>query len=70
MDGLAHRFGDAAPDGGGRNEFMAALTIRTRSLKLAAAAFASGAITGVRHESQRILVPATETFGVTLEFRV
>ena len=70
LDQLVREYGDAAPVADGRDEFMAALTIRTRSLKLAAAAFASGAITGVRHESQRILVPATETFGVTLEFRV
>ena len=29
---LAHEFGDAAPAGDGRDEYMAALTIRTRSL--------------------------------------
>ena len=69
LDQLVPEFGDAAPVADGRDEFMAALTIRTRCLQLAAAAFASGGITGVRHESQRILVPATETFGVTLEFR-
>ena len=48
---------------------MAALTIRTRSLERAAAALAAGQIDGVRREPDRIVVPATETFGVTLEFR-
>ncbi len=65
---LARAFGDTAPDGGGRDEFMAALTLRTRSLDTAAAALASGDITA-RREAERIVVPATEAFGVTLEFQ-
>ncbi len=69
MDALADQFGDAAPAGDGRDEFMAALTIRTRSLERAAAALAQGRIDGVRQELDRIVVPATETFGVALEFR-
>ena len=69
MDALADQFGDAAPAGDGRDEFMAALTIRTRSLERAAAALAQGRIDGVRQEPDRIVVPATETFGVALEFR-
>jgi Glyoxalase-like domain len=68
MDELVHRFGDAAPDGGGRNEFMAALTIRTRSLEMAAAALKAGRIDGMR-DADRMVVPAKLTFGVTLEFR-
>jgi hypothetical protein len=48
---------------------MAALTIRTRSLERAATALAAGQIRGVRREADRIVVPATEAFGVTLEFR-
>ncbi len=66
---LAHAFGDAAPAGDGREEYMAALTIRTRSLDGAAAALAAGQIRGVYRGADRIVVPATEAFGVTLEFR-
>ena len=66
---LAHEFGDAAPSGDGREDYMAALTIRTRSLDAAAAALAAGSIAGVRHGPDRIVVPAAKAFGVTLEFR-
>jgi len=69
LDQLAREFGDAAPSADGRDEFMAALTIRTRSLELATAAFAAGGIKVVRSDAASVLVPATETFGVTLEFR-
>jgi Glyoxalase-like domain len=69
MDELANQFGDAAAVPDGRDEFMAALTIRTRSLDLAAIALAAGNVNGVRREADRIVVPASETFGVTLEFR-
>ena len=69
MDALAGEFGDAAPAADGRDEYMAALTIRTRSLERAATALAAGQIRGVRREADRIVVPATEAFGVTLEFR-
>jgi len=69
-DELMRQFGDAAPDAEGRPEFMAALTIRTRSLKATAAALEAGRIAGVRREADRLLVPATQAFGVTLEFRI
>jgi Glyoxalase-like domain len=69
VDALAGEFGDAAPAADGRDDYMAALTIRTRSLERAAAALAAGQINGARHEADRIVVPATETFGVALEFR-
>lgn len=69
VDELARQFGDAAPGGDGRDEYMAALTIRTRSLKSAAVAFQAGGISGIRTEVDRIVVPASATFGVTLEFR-
>jgi hypothetical protein len=65
---LAREFGDAAPAADGRDEYMAALTIRTRSLDGAAAALQTGQISGVKRTAERIIVPATETFGVTLEF--
>jgi hypothetical protein len=68
-DALAGEFGDAAPAADGRDEYMAALTIRTRSIERAATALAAGQIRGVRREADRIVVPATEAFGVTLEFR-
>jgi hypothetical protein len=68
LGGLAGEFGDAAPAADGRDEFMAALSIRTRSLDRTAAALAAGRINGVRREPERIVVPASETFGVTLEF--
>jgi hypothetical protein len=67
-DRLAGDFADAAPIDE-RTEYMAALTIRTRSLERTAAALAAGAVRGVRREADRIVVPAAETFGVTLEFR-
>ena len=68
-DALSREFADAAPAAEGREQYMAALTIRTRSLESAAAALAAGHIKGVRREAERIVVPATETFGVTLELR-
>jgi hypothetical protein len=68
MDALAREFGDAAPASGDRDEYMTALTIRTRSLQRTAGALAAGQIDGVRQEPHRIVIPATETFGVTLEF--
>lgn len=66
---LVGEFGEAAPAGDGREEYMAALTIRTRSLDGAAAALAAGQIRGVRREPDRIVVSAAEAFGVTLAFR-
>jgi hypothetical protein len=65
---LAAWFGEAAPDGGGRAEYMAALTLRTTSLDQAATALEAGAVAGVRRESGRLLVPAAAAFGATLEF--
>jgi hypothetical protein len=68
-EALAGEFGDAVPQADGRTEYMAALTIRTRSLDIAADALASGRIGGVRRDADRIVVPAAGAFGVTLEFR-
>lgn len=65
---LARQFGDAAPDGGGRDAFMAGLTFRTLSLDRAAAALREGGITGAQREQDRVRVPATSAFGATLEF--
>jgi hypothetical protein len=65
---LARQFGDAAPAAEGRREYMAALTLRTRSLDHAANALAAGNINAVQ-EADRVLVPAAAAFGVALEFR-
>ncbi|HVC60798.1 MAG TPA: VOC family protein [Acetobacteraceae bacterium] len=65
---LRSSFGDAAPDGQGRTEFMAALTLRTRSLESVAQALRAGGIVGARRESDRIVVPAAAAFGTLLEF--
>ncbi|HEX5326869.1 MAG TPA: VOC family protein [Acetobacteraceae bacterium] len=65
---LRAEFGDAAPSGEGRAQFMAVLTLRTRSLDAAAAALVAGGITAQR-DPQRIVVPAAAAFGVTLEFQ-
>jgi hypothetical protein len=68
MEQLAREFADAAPPDE-RPEFMAALTVRTRSLELAAGALGAGSVEGLRREPDRIVVAATEAFGVALEFR-
>jgi len=67
-DALRAEFSAAAPDGGGRRQFMAALSLRTRSLDAAAAALHAGGVAAQR-EPERILVAAADAFGVTLEFR-
>ncbi|HEY6433933.1 MAG TPA: VOC family protein [Acetobacteraceae bacterium] len=64
---LRAQFGDAAPDHEGRQQFMAALTLRTRSLAAAKAVLQTGNIP-VHHSEDRLVVPATAAFGVTLEF--
>ena len=66
---LRREFGEAVPAQDQRDQYMAALTIRTRSLDSAAAVLAAGQVRGVRRESDRIVVPAERAFGVTLEFR-
>ncbi len=65
---LQAEFGAASPDPAGRTSFMAALTLRTRSLDQAARALAGGEIGALRAD-RRILVPAAAAFGTALEFR-
>jgi len=67
-DALTNEFGEAAPDGTGRIQFMASLGLRTRSLRSAAAALAAGGVSGVRQSADRIVVPASSAFGATLVF--
>jgi catechol 2,3-dioxygenase-like lactoylglutathione lyase family enzyme len=67
---LWEMFGGAAPDSRGRRDYMAALTLRTLSLDAAETALEAGGIRGVDRIGTSVLVPATEAFGVTLEFSV
>ena len=59
------RFGTAAPLPDDRPETMAALVLRTTSL---AAAKAALKVPGVQAMTDTLVVPASETFGVTLAF--
>ena len=63
-------FGGAAPDSRGRRDYMAALTFRTLSLDAAETALEAGGVRGVDRIGTSVLVPATEAFGVTVEFSV
>jgi hypothetical protein len=47
---------------------MVALTLKTRSLQHAAASLASGGVSGVRVEPDRIVVPKDQAAGVALTF--
>jgi hypothetical protein len=67
---LWEMFGGAAPDSRGRRDYMAALTFRTQSLDAAETALEAGGVRGVDRIGTSVLVPATEAFGVTLEFSV
>jgi hypothetical protein len=65
---LTAEFGDAAPDGGGRDSYMAALEFRTRSTDAAWRAMERGTIAGARRDQRRVTVPAASAFGATLAF--
>jgi catechol 2,3-dioxygenase-like lactoylglutathione lyase family enzyme len=67
---LWEMFGDAAPDSRGRRDYMAAVTFRTVSLDAAETALEAGGIRGVDRIGTSVLVPASQAFGVTLEFSV
>ena len=62
-DMLARRLGPAAPDAAGRDEYMAALVLRSTKLDAA-----SIQVDGVISDAARLLVPAAQTMGVALEF--
>ncbi|HEY2132048.1 MAG TPA: VOC family protein [Acetobacteraceae bacterium] len=62
-DFLARRLGPAAPDAAGREEYMAALALRSTKLDAA-----SIRVDGVINDAARLLVPAAQTMGVALEF--
>lgn len=67
-DALHAEFGADAPDAAGRDQFMAALTLRTLSLDQASRALRDGGIVAAQ-DSQGITVAATTTGGVTLVFQ-
>lgn len=67
---LWEMFGEAAAESRGRRDYMAALTLRTLSLDAAETALEAGGIRGVDRIGTSVLVPASEAFGVTLEFSV
>lgn len=67
-DALRAEFGDAAPDGGGRDSYMAALEFRTRSVDAAWQVMRRGEVSGARRDNNRVIVPAIEAFGATLAF--
>lgn len=67
---LWEMFGGAAPDSRGRRDYMAALTIRTRSLGAVETALEAGGIRGWDRIGASILVPASEAGGATIEFSV
>ncbi|MDQ2764132.1 MAG: VOC family protein [Pseudomonadota bacterium] len=67
---LWEMFGGAAPDSRGRRDYMAALTIRTQSLDAVETALEAGGIRGWDRIGTSVLVPASEAFGVTIEFSV
>lgn len=64
---LADRFGNAAPDAGSRSDYMASLTILTRSLDQAEQALKQGGVP-TKREDCRLTVPASEALDVTLQF--
>ncbi len=63
---LRRRYGAAAPDGGGRSAWMAALEFRTASLATTAAVLRD--VADVRITGARITVPAAAAMGVALSF--
>ena len=67
-EALAVEFGDAVPDAGGRDCFMAALAFRTRSLDAVSQAIDTGKIAGAWRENDRVVVPASSACGATLAF--
>jgi len=65
---LKAEFGKAAPDPEGRKSYMAGLTFRTASLKIAARALKAGKIAGVVKGKGRLVVPARQALNTVLEF--
>jgi hypothetical protein len=68
QEDVTRQLGDAAPDPAGRDDYMAAVSIRTGSLSQATRALQAGGIDRLRLEPLRILVPANQAMNVALEF--
>ena len=64
---LAGWFGDAAPDPQGRRDYMAGLTLRCADPARAAGVLQAAGVALTRN-ADRLIVPAREAFGATLEF--
>jgi hypothetical protein len=68
-DGLAGSLGRRnTPEADGRSDYMAAMSVRTQSLDKAEAALSAGGINHTRSADGRVVVPASETMNVTIEF--
>ena len=67
-DALARTFGPAAPDHLDGVSFMAALTLRTRSLQQAGAVLSAAGVKHLTSDRGTLVVAAQDAFGVTLEF--
>jgi hypothetical protein len=67
-DALSRMFKSAAPDAAGRPAFMAALTLRTRSLQQAGAVLSAAGVKHTASDRGTLIVAASDAFGVTLEF--
>ena len=65
---LGAEFGDAVPDSGGRDSYMAALEFRTCSTDAAWQAIERGGVTAARRLNGRGIVPAVAAVGATLAF--
>jgi hypothetical protein len=65
---ITERYGNAAPDGGGRDTWMAGLVVRTRDQRGCETALRAGGIDGVRVSPAGIVVPASAAFDTLIEF--
>ncbi len=65
---LARQLGHALADPAGRQDYMALLGIRVRSLSRTEATLRANGIRGLRRETGRILVEPAEAMNVALEF--
>ena len=66
-DAVAALLGPAAGEAAGRAHYMAALTLRSRSLDAVRAALAAGGV-AAQDERGRVLVPASAAMGCPIEF--
>jgi catechol 2,3-dioxygenase-like lactoylglutathione lyase family enzyme len=66
---LERRYGAAAPPREGREAIMAALVLRVAERDRTAAVLRAGGVAGLRETGASLVVPASEAFGATLEFR-